>query len=179
MKLLAKLILIIIGLALIPITAVATAALKQRQEDGPNRIFSGGPLIAGELYQGPEPDWEFVNSIATIELQLEEPPVSRRIWVASYGGRLYIWSGYMHSSVGRLWKQWPVQAEANGKAILRIEGTRYERDLRRVRSGSVLDGIAAEIASKYPSETTRETVESGQVWLFEAAPRTMPTGGIR
>jgi hypothetical protein len=171
MKFIFRLIVIIIGLALIPITAVATAALKQRFEDGPNRVFSGGPLVSGELYRGPEPDWEFVNDIPTIEMQLEEPPTSRRIWVASHNDKLYVWSGYMNSTVGRIWKQWPVQAEENGRAILRIDGVRYERQLNRIQSGPELDGITEVISNKYPSSTSRETIESGQVWLFEAAPR--------
>lgn len=171
MKILLRTLLIVLGIALIPATAVATAAFKQRFEDGPNRVFSGGLLVAGELYQGDEPDWDFVNSIPTIEMQLEEPPTSRRIWVAAYEGKLYLWSGYMNTMVGRLWKQWPVQAEENGRAILRINGVRYERQLQRVQSGPELDGISQIISSKYPSATTRETIESGQVWMFEAAPR--------
>lgn len=171
MKIFIRIIIVVFGLALIPVTAVATAALKQRFEDGPNRVFSGGPLISGELYQGPEPDWSFVNSIPTIEMQLEEPTTSRRIWVASYEGKMYVWSGYMNTTVGRIWKQWPVQAEENGRAILRIDGTRYERQLIRVQSGPELDGIAEVISGKYPSSTSRETIESGQVWMFEAAPR--------
>lgn len=171
MKFIFRLIVIIIGLALIPITAVATAAFKQRFEDGPNRVFSGGPLVSGELYRGLEPDWDFVNDIPTIEMQLEEPPTSRRIWVASHNDKLYVWSGYMTSTVGRIWKQWPVQAEENGRAILRIDGVRYERQLNRIQSGPELDGITEVISNKYPSSTSRETIESGQVWLFEAAPR--------
>ncbi len=171
MKIILRILIVIIGLALIPVTAVATAAFKQRFEDGPNRVFSGGPLVAGELHQGPEPDWNFVNDIPTIELQLEQPTTSRRIWIASANGKLYVWSGYMNTTVGRLWKQWPVQAEQNGRAILRINGIRYERQLNRIQSGPELDAITDIISSKYPSATTRETIESGQVWLFEAAPR--------
>ena len=88
----------IIGLWLLLIfaTAVVTAAFKQRFEDGPNRVFAGGPLIAGELYRGTEPDWSFVNDVPTLELQLLNPAQSRRIWVASVEGKMYVWSGYMH-----------------------------------------------------------------------------------
>ncbi|MEQ8955987.1 MAG: hypothetical protein RL120_17790, partial [Gammaproteobacteria bacterium] len=125
MKLVLRIVVIILGLALIPVTAVATAAIKQRFEDGPNRVFSGGPLQAGELHRGPEPDWAFVNSIPTIEMELEATGTSRRIWIAEHSGRLFVWSGYMTSPVGRIWKQWPLQAEADGRAVLRIDGVRY------------------------------------------------------
>ena len=70
-----------------------------------------------------------------------------------------------------MWKQWPLQAEADGRAIVRINGVRYERNLRRIQSGPNLEGIAAAITNKYPSQTTAASVESGSVWLFEAEPR--------
>ncbi len=164
-------IIIVICILLIPVTAVATAAVKARFADGPNRVFSGGPLVSGELYAGAEPDWSFVNSLPTIEMQLLDPLLSRRIWTVEHQDRLYVWSGYMGNVVGRLWKRWPVQAERDGRAVLRIDGVRYERQLRRIRSGDSLDGIAAAITAKYPSQTTRESIESGDVWLFEAGPR--------
>ena len=165
-------VLIVAGCLLsIPVAAVTTAAVKQRFADGPNRLFSGGPLVAGELYAGPEPDWSFVRDIPTIELQLLDPPRSRRIWTTEHDGRLYVWSGYMGTAVGRLWKRWPVQAERDGRAVLRIEGKRYERRLVRIESGEILDGVAAAIRDKYPSQVTRASVEAGDSWVFEAAPR--------
>ena len=171
MKTVQRIATIVLCLLLIPITAVVTAAVKQRFADGPNRVFSGGPLESGRLHTGPEPDWSFVSDIPTIELQLLDPPTSRKIWTTEHAGKLYVWSGYMGTTVGRLWKRWPVQAERDGRAVIRIDGTRYERQLRRITSGDALDGICAAITNKYPSQTTRATVEAGDVWLFEAAPR--------
>ena len=164
--------LIVVGcLLLIPVTAVLTAAVKQRFADGPNRVFSGGRLMSGELHAGPEPDWSFVEDIGTIELQLLDPPRSRRIWTTEHDGKLYVWSGYMGTAVGRLWKRWPVQAMQAGRAVIRIEGKRYERQLVRIESGEILDGISSAIRDKYPSQVTRAAVEAGDSWVFEAAPR--------
>jgi hypothetical protein len=171
MKTAKRLTIVVLLLLLIPVTAVVTAAAKQRFADGPNLVFSGGRLEAGELHTGPEPDWSFVSSISTIELQLLDPPRSRRIWTAEHAGKLYVWSGYMGTTVGRLWKRWPIQAERDGRAVIRIDGVRYERQLVRIESGDVLDGISAAITSKYPSQTTRAAVEAGDAWVFEAAPR--------
>ena len=164
-------IIVILCLILIPVTAVSTAAVKQRLSDGSNFVFSGGPLVEGELYSGPEPDWSFVDDVPLIELQLINPPTTRTIWTAENEGKLYVWSGYMGTTVGRMWKQWPLQAEADGRAIVRINGVRYERNLRRIQSGPDLEGIAAAITNKYPSQTTPASIESGSVWLFEAEPR--------
>ena len=171
MKMLIRIIVIALCLVLIPVAAIATAAAKQRFADGPNRVFSGGALEAGELHTGAEPDWRFVSEISTIEMQLLDPPKSRRIWTAEYDGKIYVWSGYMATAIGRVWKRWPLQAERDGRAMMRIDGKRYERQLVRIKSGPILDGISAAIRNKYPSQTTRATVEAGETWLFEAAPR--------
>ena len=170
MKRLKNVVIILLCLLLIPVTAVSTAAVKQRFADGPNRVFSGGPLEAGELYSGAEPDWGFVNNIPTIEMQLIDPPTSRVIWTVEHNDKLYVWSGYMGTTIGRIWKQWPIQAERNGRALFRINGVRYERQLRRIQSGAELEGIASAITNKYPSRTTPAAIEQGDVWLFEAGP---------
>ena len=40
----------------IPLTLTGTLALKARLSDGPSVIFSGGPLVSGDMVTGPEPD---------------------------------------------------------------------------------------------------------------------------
>ena len=156
---------------LVLVTAIATAAIKQRFADGPNRVFSGGALVSGDLYLGPEPDWQFVNKVPTIELQLLEPEQSRRIWTASVGGKIYVWSGYMNSLVGKLWKSWPSQAERDGRAVIRVDGVRYERQLVRIESGAGLDELTALMNEKYSSQATPAAIDAGDLWMFEAAPR--------
>lgn len=151
--------------------AVFTAAIKARGGDGPKYVFSGGPLESGEIHQGAEPNWEFVKDVSTLEMQLVEPPLSRRVWVAEYEGKLYVWSGYMGTTVGRLWKKWPVQAERNNLAVIRVDGIRYERQLNRIKSGEILDGLSQIIRAKYPSQMSREAVEAGEVWVFELSAR--------
>ena len=173
-------VLIVVGcLLLIPLAAILTAAAKQRFTDGPNRFFSGGPLVAGELHTGPEPDWSFTHDIQTIELQLLDPPRSRRIWISANDGKIYVFSGFMNSTVGRLWKSWPGQAERDGRAVLRIDGKRYERRLERIESGAVLEGITGAIRDKYGYDVSRATVEAGDTWVFEAAPRQEPVARPR
>lgn len=165
-------VLIVVGcLLLIPLSAILTAAAKQRFADGPNRFFSGGPLVSGELHEGPEPDWSLTDDIQTIELQLLDPPRSRRIWIQGHDGKVYVFSGFMNTAVGRLWKRWPIQAERDGRAVFRIDGKRYERQLVRIESGPDLDGITSAIRDKYGYDVSRATVEAGDAWVFEAAPR--------
>ncbi len=157
-------------LVLILVVAIGALVLSARTSDGPLGVFAGGPLIAGELVTGPEPDWSFARDIRIIELQLLEPPRSRTTWLVEHEGKIYIACGYMASTIGRLWKQWPVEAERDGRAIVRIEGKRYQRTLVRIKTGSVLDGVTAELNRKYGFTVMPAAVEAEAIWIFELAP---------
>lgn len=171
-------VLMVVGvLTLVPVVAIGTLVIWSGSADGPSAFFGGGPLIAGELVTGPEPDWSFLGDVETIELQLLDPPRSRLIWVADYDGKIYVVSGYMGNAIGRLWKRWPVQAERDGRAVVRIEGKRYERTLVRIRSGAdVLEEVSAELGRKYRFGGPG-SIKSGVTWLFELAPRNSGTTG--
>ena len=177
-----KIVLQVLGiLILIPAVAIATLRLDNQNADGPSILFPGGELVSGELYTGPEPDWSFTDDVQTVELQLVDPLSSRLIFVMESEGKVYVPSGYMRSTLGKIWKDWAVQAdEGNGLAVVRIDGTRYERQLVRIKEGPVLDGIVAKMGSKYGGSATptpeaiqagRESVEAGDIWIFEMAPR--------
>ena len=157
-------------LVLILVVAIGALVLSARTSDGPLGVFAGGPLVAGELVTGPEPDWSFAHDISTIELQLLDPPRSRTTWVVEHEGKIYVACGFMASAIGRLWKQWPLEAERDGRAIVRIEGKRYQRMLVRIKTGSVLDGVTAELNRKYGSTVTPAAVEAEAIWIFELAP---------
>ncbi len=82
-------VLVVIGvLVLIPVFALGAMAVSARTSDGPSVVFSGGPLVAGELVTGPEPDWSFARDIRTIELQLLDPPRSRILWIVEHEGKI-------------------------------------------------------------------------------------------
>ncbi len=158
-------------LILVPVVALGALMVSARFSDGPSAVFAGGPLVDGELVTGPEPDWSFARDVGTIELQLLEPPRSRLIWIAEHEGKIYVVSGYMDSFLGNLWKKWPAQAVEDGRAILRIDGKRYERQLVRIITGDVVAGVAAEFSRKYGAGMTPAAIESENTWLFELAPR--------
>ena len=166
-------------LILIPAVVIATLRFDNLNADGPSILFPGGELVSGELYNGPEPDWSFTDDVRTVELQLVDPLSSRRIFIMESDGKVYIPSGYMRSMLGRIWKEWAFQAdEGDGLAVVRINDTRFERQLVRIKEGPVLDGIAAKLATKYGEgataeaiQATRASVEAGDTWIFEMAPR--------
>ena len=174
-----RIVLQLIGVVLL-ISAVTIGTLKidNMSADGPSILFPGGELVTGELHTGPDPDWGFINDTAVIELQLDSPMSSRRIWIIESGGKIYVPSGYMRSFLGRLWKDWAFQvAEGDGLAVARINGIRYERQLIRIIEGEDIDGIARKLAKKYSGgapdavANTINSINDGDTWIFELAPR--------
>ena len=164
---------LILGLTII------TLRLENRNADGPSILFPGGALVSGALHTGVEPDWSFTDDVGTIELQLEDPLSSRRIFVMESDNRVYVPSGYMRSMLGRIWKDWAFQAdEGDGLAVARINGTRYERQLVRVTDANIIAGVASKLAQKYAGGASPEaiaeiqkSVADGDTWIFEMAPR--------
>lgn len=170
MKALLKIVLGLLGAFVLLIIVVSIGA---RFADGPVAIIAGGPFTSGELVSGPEPDWSFARDVQEVEFQLVEPPRSRTTWIIEHDGRIFIPSGYMTTSWGKLWKQWPHEALADGRAILRIGDKLYERELVRIEEGPLLAPLTAELSRKYMNGTSipPEAVPSGYLWLFELTPR--------
>jgi hypothetical protein len=155
------------------LVALALLVIGGRFADGPIAIVAGGPFRSGEPAQGPEPDWSFVRDVREVELQLVEPPRSRTTWIVEHGGKAYIPCGYMTSWWGRIWKRWPLEAEQDGRAILRVGNALYERQLVRITEGPEIEPLLTELGRKYGAgrHIPRESVTSGSLWLFELAPR--------
>jgi hypothetical protein len=162
-----------IGLLVLVVALLVVAlVVGARFGDGPIAIIPGGPLEAGELVTGPEPDWTFASDIPEMEFQLVEPPLSRTIWLLVHDKKLYVVSGYMNTTMGRLWKKWPAQALQDGRAVIRIDGKRYERQLTRILDDrALLEGIAAEVNRKYGAPLRADMAASGDAWFFALGPR--------
>tara|TARA_A100001037_G_scaffold298768_1_gene323115 strand:+ start:2094 stop:2603 length:510 start_codon:yes stop_codon:yes gene_type:complete len=139
-----------------------------RFSDGPIEIVAGGPFTSGK-HSIEFPQWELIADRDTLEFQLVEPAVSRTIWFAVHDGRFFIPSGYMTTWWGKIWKQWPLQAELDGRAILRADGVLYSGKLVRIKEGDEIGPVLAELGRKYGGGDPfpRELFETGYLWLFE------------
>jgi hypothetical protein len=162
---------ILSGLVVVIALIVAGVTVAARFSDGPLGMIAGGSLRSGELHSGAEPDWQFVRDVQTVEFQLLEPARSRTTWILEHDGRIFIPCGYMNTDWGRIWKQWPLEAEQNGGALLRVDGTLYPRQLVRIEQGPALEPLVRELNRKYGVGATVDAVTSGALWLFELAPR--------
>jgi len=160
-----------IGIAVI-VLGIGLFLFGMRFHDGPLEIISGGPFRSGEVMPTPT-SWEFLRGSDTIEFQTLDPPRSRTVWLGVYEGRLFIVSGYMNSTVGRIWKQWPHHLAEDDRVILRIDGRLYEQRLERILSGPDIVPVLQEFNRKYGSGevTNPDTVTGGDTWMYEVLPR--------
>lgn len=167
---------------LISVVAIGTLRIQRSGTDGATVVFPGGEMLTGTLHTGPEPDWSFTDNIFTIELQLNDPISTRRIFILESEGKIYVVSGYMKSFLGKIWKEWAFSADAgNDEGVLRVNNVRYPRQLVRIKEGDVLNGVSAKLLAKYSGvptpvsaaaiATARADIEDGNSWIFELAPR--------
>lgn len=166
MKMLLKILAGIVGFVVL---AVAGLLIAARMNDGPMEIVAGGPFTTGTL-QTTEPDWRFVHDIAEVQFQLLDPERSRTTWIVEVNGRIYIPSGYMNTPWGKVWKQWPIEAEQDGRILLRVDGNIYKRKLVRVMDSPDLLAVISELGRKYTSglgPASTDQVTSGNLWIFE------------
>ncbi len=161
------------GIVAALVLALAALVVGARFADGPLALVAGGPFRSGELVTGPEPDWSFVREIREVEFQLLDPARSRTTWILDHEGKAYIPSGYMTTWWGRIWKQWPAEAEKDGRILLRVGDRLYERQLVRVEEGPMIEPLLSQLGEKYVggSEIPLDAVTSGYLWIFELAPR--------
>ena len=143
-----------------------------RFTDGPMGIITGGAFSSGEVVSE-EPDWRYVKDYDIVEFQLLDPARSRTTGIVEHDGRIFIPSGYMLSTVGKIWKQWPLQAEKDGRAVLRVDAKLYPRQLVRIKDDPVLPAVLAELSRKYANgaQIPVSEVSRGSLWIFELVQR--------
>ncbi len=162
------------GIALVIVLAYG----GMRLSDGPVEFFPwftisiGGPFRSGEVTASPV-SWDFIKQRQLIDFQTLNPTTSRTVWVPVIDGKLYIVSGYMNSTIGRLWKQWPTYMDEDNRVLIRIDDKIYAQRLNRITEGPIAASVMSEVARKYfggPAEVNPAAgagVTSGSVWLFE------------
>ena len=152
-------------LLVLGLMAAGVVFVGGRFSDGPIGFFSGGPLKTGELMTARTIDWRFATDVGTLEMQLVNPPRSRTLWLLVHGEQLYIPCGLPNFT---LWKQWPHEAMEDNRAIIRLDGKRYERRLERVTQPQMWSILADATAEKYGSSGE---FDQESLWFFRVAPR--------
>jgi len=168
------------GIAIASILLVVAIGYgAMRMNDGPVEFYPwftisiGGPFRSGELMAAPA-SWEFLQEREEIEIQTLKPTTSRTVWVPVVDGELFLVSGYMNSTIGRLWKQWPAYMEEDNRVLIRDGGNIYGQCLQRVLDDpQKVVPVLAELSRKYFGGSGEQVpgseiaVTSGSIWMFE------------
>jgi hypothetical protein len=147
--------------------AAGFTAFVARHADGPIGPFLGGPLVAGELVSGPEPDWSFAAALPTLEIEVGETnPRSRTVWLLVDQGELFVPSGFASH------KTWPSEALADPRVVVRVEGRRYARQATRMTDPARLETLRDALGRKYGMRPSSDG--SDDTWFFQMGPRPVP-----
>ncbi len=154
------------GIVLVLAIVVAAVLIGARFADGPLGPIAGGPLRSGD--EAPAPDsWTFAEGIPEIELQLLQPARSRTVWILVKDGKAYVRCGFLDVP---LWKQWPYEAQEDGRAIVRVAGKRYPVTVVRVTEPELVNALGGIFVDKYLGGE-RPPEGSSAAWFFRLDPR--------
>ena len=164
--------------------ALGGLLFAMRFSDGPWGIVAGGAFQSGTLIEDRRPDCAVLKDRGEVQFQLLEPVRSRTTWVACYEDRVFIPSGYMKTTLGKLWKHWPYEAEERPDILLRIDDELFARRLKRITDDPAVPTILSELGRKYllPDGATEEQraqfiagataeIADGNLWIFELVDR--------
>jgi len=121
----------IAGLVLV-LSAGSTFLLSRA--DGPVFVLAGGPFRSGEVIELAELDWEKLDALHELEMEIVAAASSRILWFSVHEGRAYVACDL--DCVGGRLTRWPQQIEQDDRVVIRIDGRRAEARLSHVPHGS-------------------------------------------
>jgi hypothetical protein len=102
--------------------------------DGPVFVFAGGPLLTGNQVDIADMDWESLDELHALELEIVGAASSRTLWFSVHEGVPYV-ACDLDCIDGRL-TRWPQQIERDDRVVIRIDEKRVEGRLTHVPHGS-------------------------------------------
>jgi hypothetical protein len=133
-------------------------AIAARFHDGPFGPFPGGPFQSGELMAQPPVDWSFAKDLQ--ELEFESDGRSRTAWLIVKDGELYVPASIRFPPL----KRWHLSALADPRAVVRIAGKRYPRQLERIQDPNLLSSLRELTTAKYGTPPGASSPDD--VWFF-------------
>lgn len=107
--------------------AVASGMFLISRADGPVFVFAGGPLRSGEQVGFDDMDWERLDALHELELEIVAAASSRTLWFSVYNGVPYV-ACDLDCIDGRL-SRWPQQIERDNRVVIRIDANRVDARL--------------------------------------------------
>jgi len=113
---------------------LAGSAFLLPRADGPVFVFAGGPLRSGERVDFAAVDWNRVDGLHELELEIVAAGSSRTLWFSVHDGAAYV-ACDLDCLGGRL-TRWPQQIERDDRVVVRIDGRLVDGRLIHVPHGS-------------------------------------------
>ena len=147
-------------LAALLFAAVQAGLFLLSRADGPFFIFTGGPFRSGEQVELAEMDWDALDTLHELELEIVDAESSLTLWFSVQDGVAYV-ACDLDCIDGNL-SRWPGQIELDDRVVVRIEEKRADARLTHVPHGSTEYAIVrAGRDRKYAgSGGTREAAET-------------------
>ena len=130
----------LIALVALIVATLAGGAFLLSRADGPVLVFTGGPLRSGERVDFAAIDWDALDDLHELELEIVSAGTSRTLWFSVSDGAAYV-ACDLDCIGGRL-TRWPQQIERDNRVVVRIDGRRVEGRLIPVPHGSEEYAIA-------------------------------------
>jgi hypothetical protein len=113
---------------------LVVGAFLLSRADGPVFVFAGGPFRSGEPTAFDAVDWEALDGLHELELEIVGARSSRTLWFSVYEGVPYV-ACDLDCIGGRL-TRWPQQIERDDRVVIRIDGKLVKGRLVHVPHGS-------------------------------------------
>ncbi len=148
------------------VATLAGGAFLLSRADGPVFVFAGGPLRSGERVDFAAVDWDGLDVLHELELEIVEAGSSLTLWFSVHEGAPYV-ACDLDCIGGRL-ARWPQQIERDDRVVIRIDAKRVEARLVHVPHGSdEYEAVRAGRARKYSGDeggrAAAETAAHGAV----------------
>jgi hypothetical protein len=122
------------AIAALLFATLAGGAFLLSRADGPVFVFAGGPLRSGEQVDFGDMDWDTLDALHELELEIVGAASSRTLWFSVHEGVPYV-ACDLDCIDGRL-ARWPQQIERDDRVVIRIDEKRVEGRLTHVPHGS-------------------------------------------
>jgi len=146
------------------LAAIAVVAVAARFHDGPL-----GP-IPGGVFESAAVDLALLDAAKaaradTVEIEVGQPqPKTRTTWIVAHDGVLYVPAGYAAR------KEWPKQADADGRLRLRVDGKVFAAQATRVTDPALHAALIEVVAKKYNLSGDPQGSMAQGTWFFRLDP---------
>jgi hypothetical protein len=156
----------LVAIAGLVLATLVVGRLLLSRADGPVFVFAGGPLRSGELTDFAAIDWESLDELHELELEIVGAQSSRTLWFSVYEGVPYVACDL--DCVGGRLTRWPQQIERDDRVVIRIDAKRVEGRLVHVPHGtgeyeSVKAGRERKYSGSEGGRAAAETAAHGAV----------------